>query len=325
MIFPASNPRVFSRIAKCGAWRLFTAGIAVALGVSGAWGQETSNSSKRAAANEDLDLALDVFTSPDDSMAVAPPRDSHPPASFFPVFLGAPGFSNWARVGFLNTGTTAPLTPVVLGGPFTTPFSNGVPIAAVGPLGTPLGGSNEFSRGDSFDVMKQPSAFKYTGSEIDLLYGFSSNGASIRAAGFVTSMASDTTQIVVGATFSDQSGLTFPAGRYTPYGNSKFSSQTQQYFAGINYKLFGGAMILGVDFAVADTKLNGNFRPINRANQAVVNPNNVGNPKSYSTQLGLSGALPGNMAYQVGVGFDQATTSGNDISDLRSLMTPRRR
>ena len=332
MIFPASNPRIFSRIAKSSgsSWgRLFSAGVALALGISGACGQETSNSSKKAAASEDLDLALDVFTSPDEAVAPSPTRGGVAPLSLYPTFLGAPGFTNTARVGFLNFGGTAPLLPVVLGSPNTLPFSNGIPIAAIGPVGTPLGalgGSDEFSRADSFDVMKQPSTFKYTGSEIDLLYGFSSNGASIRAAGFVTSMASNTTQIVVGATFSDQSGLTFPAGRYSPYGNSKFSAQTQQYFGAINYKLFGGAMIVGVDFAVADTKLNGNFRPISRANQmAVANPNNVGNPKTYSTQLGLSGALPGNMAYQVGVGFDQTTLSGNDGSDLRALMTPRRR
>ncbi len=176
--------------------------------------------------------------------------------------------------------------------------------------------------------MKQPSTFKYTGSEISLLYGFSSNGASIRAAGFVTSMATDNVQLFVGATFSDQSGLTFPGGRYSPYGRSKFSSQTQQYFGGLNYKLAGGAMIIGIDFAVADTKLNGNFRPINRPNQTpcrLVNPNNIGNPKSYGTQLGLSGQLPGNMGYQVGVGFDQLTLSGSDGSDLRNLMGPPRR
>ena len=177
--------------------------------------------------------------------------------------------------------------------------------------------------------MKQPSTFKYTGSEIGLLYAYSSNGASLRAAGFVTSMATNDLQIFAGATFSDQTSPTFPGGRYSPYGKSRFSAQTQQYFGGLNYKLLGGSMIIGLDFAVADTKLNGTFRPINRPNQAatmaVANPNNIGNPKSYGTQLGLSGALPGNMGYQVGVGFDQLSLSGSDGSDLRSLMSPRRR
>ncbi len=337
MISPAFNPRVFSRIAKFSGssrGRLFSAGVALALGVSGAWAQEASNSSKKAAANEAADLALDVFTSfedPDDS-GPAPAQQPQEPAASNSNSWRTPGYFPGFRPGF-NGGLAGPSFPSLLHGPAELPFSNGIPIAAVGPAGTPLAAPSLFAGSEAygpsgFDVMKQPSGFKYTGSEISLLYGASSNGASIRAAGFVTSMATNDVQLFVGATFTDQNGLAFPGGRYSPYGRSKFSAQTQQYFGGLNYKLAGGAMIIGVDFAVADTKLNGNFRPINRPTQstfAVVNPNNIGNVKSYATQLGLTGQLPGNVGYQVGLGFDQATLSGSDGSDLRSLMGPPRR
>jgi hypothetical protein len=340
MTSQASNPRILSEIASLGGWfrhRVIPTGLSLALALtfSSAFGQESSSASKKAAANDDFDSALEAFTSPDETLAsTAPQAQRPPPPALGAGFLGSPGFFPASRVGFLNLGGSYPLIPVVGRGAGELPFSNGIPIAAISPSGVPLGGpgllggSDSLSRADDFDVMKQPPTWKYTGSQIDLLYGFSSNGASVRATGFVTSMASDTTQIVVGASFSDQSGLTFPGGRYSPYGNSKFSAQTQQYFAAINYKLFGGAMIIGVDFAVADTKLNGNFQPIARANQsrlAVVNPNNLGSVKGYSTQVGLSGQLPANLSYEVGLGIDQNRLSGGDGVDLRSLMLPRRR
>jgi hypothetical protein len=338
MISQASNPRTLSEIAKPTGWirtRVVAPGLAMALalGVSCAWGQENSNSSKKSTASDDFDLALDAFTSPDESLS-AIPTQGPAPLGLNPGFLGTTGYFRSSRVGFVSGGLTNPLIPVVLSSPYEFPYSNGIPIAVIGPTGAPLGGSglfggsDSYTRNDYFDVTKQPSSFKYTGSEIDLFYGFSSNGASVRAAGFVTSIANKDTQIVVGASFSDQRGLTFPAGRYSPFGTTKYSAQTQQYFGAINHAFFGGAMVLGVDFAVADTKLNGAFRPINRANQApnaVVNPNTPRDAKTYATQLNLSGQLPANLGYEVGLGFDQSKLSGNDTSDLRSLMTPRRR
>jgi len=310
--------------------RVLSAGLVCAIGVCGAWAQDAT-SSKNTAASEATDLALDVFTSFEEPETTA---SSEAPAT--PTanrgFWGTPGSFSGTRLGY-NGLAAGPSFPSLLHGPAELPYSNGIPVSAISPSGTPLGGPSLFGGSDAFgsdgfDVMKQPSGFKYTGSEVSLLYGYSSNGASIRAAGFVTSMATDNFQLFAGATFSDQTGLAFPGGRYSPYGRSKFSAQTQQYFGGLNYKLAGGSMIVGIDFAVADTKLNGNFRPINRPNQnaaALVNPNNIGNPKSYSTQLGLSGQLPGNLGYQVGLGFDQATLSGSDGSDLRNLMGPPRR
>ena len=326
MMSSSCNPPILSRLASRSPWTRLGLGAlsliaALALATGSALAQQSSGSNKKAADSDDMDEALDVFTSADLGYTPTQPGPQGP-STLFPLPPGTP-FSNFpSRIGYNFPTLLNPMFPTA--GNFL-PYSNGIPVAAIGPQGTPLtppgsmNASNAYNSVDSFDILKQPSEFKYTGSEIGLLYGFSSSGASIRAAGFITSLASNTTQIYFGATFSDQSGL--PFNPLFPNRKLKFSAQTQEYFGGLNYKLAGGSMIVGIDFAVQNTNLSGNFKSFNRVNQpvlAVSNPKNIGSGTTYGGQINLSGGLPGNAgAYQIGFGADQ--TNGLDPNGLMLL------